>query len=360
MTLKKTFFYLMLLIGAAFLLPACGGDDTTVMDDTNPTPSDDFSEGVYVINEGPFQTGTGTVTFYDREAKEATSKIYQDANDGEELGNIVQSVTVIADRAYIVVNNSNKIVIANPTTFEKIGEITGLEQPRFITKVSDSKAFISQWGSDGITGSIKVLDIVTNTITNTITTRPGPERMVTAGNFAYVANSGGFVIDSVISKIDITSEEVLTTIQVGLAPRHIVQDKDLNMWVLTGGQIVDFTNPDLNRPGRLAKVVLDQSVLSIETKTGASNLTINPTKDVMYFTMDGWVYEHPISSTSISLVPFIERFFQGLAVDPTTGNIFGADPLNFQQDGEVVIYDASGTQIDQFPAGIIPSNFWFQ
>ena len=190
MFLKKIFF-LFLISGVLFGLSSCKDED--------PIEPSTFEDGIFVTNEGPFQNGTGTISFYSRKTGTITNNIFQEANDGEELGNIVQSMTIHNDLAYIVVNNANKIVIANATNFEKVGEITNLELPRYFLPVNEDKAFVSQWGADGTTGSVKVIDLTTNKISNTIDVRPGPESMIKIDGFVYVTNSGGFTADSVVT-----------------------------------------------------------------------------------------------------------------------------------------------------------------
>ena len=152
---KKLFFFLV--SGTLFFLSSCKKD--TVEPNENPT----YENGAFIINEGPFQNGSGTLSFYSRQSGEISNDIYQNANEKVQLGNIVHSMTIHNDLAYIVVNNSNKIIIANAKNLENVGEITGFELPRYFLPIDDNKAFVSQWGADGVTGSIKVIDLQTNT-----------------------------------------------------------------------------------------------------------------------------------------------------------------------------------------------------
>ena len=50
--------------------------------------------------------------------------------------------------------------------------------------------------------------------------------MIKINGFVYVTNSGGFTADSVITKIDISSEAVVKTIEVGQGPDFIVSDNN--------------------------------------------------------------------------------------------------------------------------------------
>jgi YVTN family beta-propeller protein len=352
MFLKKNFFLFFISV-ILFNLSSCKEDPVDP-----PTELPTYEDGIFVTNEGPFQNGSGSLSFYSRKTGEISNDIFQNANNGVQLGNIVQSMTIHNDLAYIVVNNANKIVIAKATTFEKVGEITDLELPRYFLPVSEDKAFVSQWGADGVTGSIKVIDLMTNTVSNTIETRPGPESMLLVDDFVYVTNSGGFALDSVVSKIDVATETVIKTIEVGLYPSHIVEDANQELWVLTSGYY-DWMNIANNRDGNLVKLNNDDVVLSMVAKQGSSSLTINSTLDKLYFNMELQVFEHPINETSISNTSLISRSFYGLGIDPETDDIFGLDPKSWDQDGDLYIFNESGIATDSMKVGLGPGGLWF-
>ena len=56
-------------------------------------------------------------------------------------------MTIVNDRGYIVVNNSNKIVVVNQYTMEKEAVIEGnsIVNPRFFV-ANNGKGYISNWG----------------------------------------------------------------------------------------------------------------------------------------------------------------------------------------------------------------------
>ena len=86
-------------------------------DDTFP-----FENGVLITNEGPFNNGFGSVSFLNSVFTTADNDIYQDVN-GDNLGNIVQSIGFNNDDAYVVANVSNRITVVNRFTFEETARI---------------------------------------------------------------------------------------------------------------------------------------------------------------------------------------------------------------------------------------------
>ena len=348
MFLKKNFF-LFLISGILFGLSSCKDDDPVT-----PIENPIYEDGVFIVNEGPFQNGSGSISFYSRKNGEITNNIYQNANNGVQLGNIVQSMTIHNGLAYIVVNNANKIIIADGRNFEKVGEITGLELPRNFLPVSDEKAFVSQWGAGGVTGSLKVIDLTNNTVSNVIDTRPGPESMIKSGDFVYVTNSGGFTADSVISKIDIASEAIVKTIEVGQGPDYIVSDRNGDLWILGHGNYISGAN------GSLSKVSNDNLEVNMEIGLGLADLTINNDGDELFYITNGLTFSHIITETTLDPTPFISRYFYGLGVDPQTDEIMALDAKDFSQDGLMIIYDNDGIALDSSSVGVVPGGLWFE
>ena len=76
---------------------------------------DTFENGLFVVNEGIWDFKCFYITFIDK--NDITyNKIYENRNIP--LGDQAQSITIIDEKAYIVVSNSNKVVVANSKDME--------------------------------------------------------------------------------------------------------------------------------------------------------------------------------------------------------------------------------------------------
>ena len=319
----------------------------------------EFTDGIYVVNQGLTQNTDqfGTLTFVERgEDGRSIREVFRTNNNTQELGNLTHSMHVHNGLGYIVSTNANRIDVVRMEDFQFLGPILGLEKPRFFLPVSPGIAWVSQWGSDGFEGSIAVLDLASNTVIRTIPVRPGPEEMIIQNGNVYVANSGGFLLDSVVTKIDIETETILKEIEVGLQPQSIEIDVNRSIWVLSRGVQI-FGD---SREGRLVQLSNDQITRDFSLEQGAGNLTINNAGDRLYYTMRGAIFAHPITQSSISLAAFIDFPYLTVAVDPRTDHIIGADARNFQVTGRIVIHSAAGEELEEHTVGIVPIGFWFQ
>jgi len=331
--------------------------------DEDNNASGKYSSGVFVTNEGQFGTGTGTVSFISRDSNTIENDIFE-TNNNRPLGNVVQSITVHDDKAYIVVNNANKIEIVNADDFKETGTINGLDFPRFLLPVGNNKAYVSQWGTT--TGEVKVIDLSTNTVSKTIATGGiGAEAMLLSGGNVYVTNGGGFTYDSTVAVVNISSETVTNTISVGANPSSILKDANGNIWVLCAGK----WKPDysaLEIKGSLHKIdATNNNVLASfnfdSEFSQPADLTINEAGNKLYYTYDGKVYTQDVSTGSLQLTEFINRSFYALGFDPVTDYIYGGDAGSFSSNGKVLRYNSTtGAVVDSFEAGLGPNGFWFR
>jgi hypothetical protein len=98
-----------------------------------------------ILNEGNFNFGNASLSLVD-ENGEVQNQVFQNAN-GAPLGDVLQSGVKHNDRFYFVLNNSGKVVVTD-TSFQQVGEITGLQSPRYFLPVGESRAFVSDIYSD--------------------------------------------------------------------------------------------------------------------------------------------------------------------------------------------------------------------
>lgn len=351
-TFKQLLFYLA-LTGVFFT--SCSKDE----DDRIPEPAEPagaYEKGILVSNEGPFGSGSGTISFISEDLETVEHEIYKNVN-GTDLGNIVNSIGFTDSDAYVVVNNSNKVMIANRYTFEAAGSITsGLENPRHFVAVEAGYGYVSNWGDpmDEEDDFIAVIDLATNTISATVSVPFGPEKMMANNNKVYVAHQGGYGHHHIVSVI--SGNEVVNTITVGDAPNSMVKIGDY-MYVLGAGK-PDYTGDET--AGSLSKINLTTEEvverIDFEMTEHPENLATDGAN--LYYNLDGKVYKLSANSISSAATPIIDGYFYTMEVKG--GKLYGTDAKDYASKGSISIFDLSdNAKIKDIEVGIIPGGVYF-
>ncbi len=351
--MKKSKLVLLAALSGLFSLNACQKDDT---DKT----SDKYSDGIFIVNEGVFTTGTGTISFINRTADSVSHDIFNSVN-GRPLGNVVQSMTIYNGKAYIVVNNASKVEVVDAATFKLEATISGLVSPRYFLAINSSKAYVTDWA-----GNVAVVDLDANVISKTITVNSGPEQMLMSGSQVYVLNSGGWNTDSTISVINSSTDQVAETIRIRHRPTGIVADKYGKIWVMCSGRGFNGWPQNNDSEGHLLRIdpltnQVEYDYSFVSTSMHPDKLVINKTGDRLYFLFDGGIYSFSINDSNAVPVRFLSRTnLYSLGYDKADDYLYVSDPLDYQQDGWIYRYNASGgNMVDSIQAGIIPGNFCF-
>ena len=336
-------------------------------------PANPFNENlescVLIVDQGNFEKSNGDISFFNRITKKSASTVFSTINN-RPLGDVVQSISRFNSKYYIVVNNSDKIEIVQEGSFRSIGVINDLQQPRYFLGISSTKAYVSEWqkpDNSGIPalGTIAVIDLSTNTITKRITAGFGAENMLKAGNFVYVANSGGFGVDSTVTVIDYTTDAVVATIAMESNPQGFIQDKDGKIWTLCGGLMNWLTYAMTSQPA-LVRINPDgnsvEATYSMSAAPGvASNISTNAAKDKIFFNINygNGVYAFDISASSIDPAPVLNVTLTGFGVDPKNDYLYCADPGDYATNGTIRRYNSAYQIVDSFKVGLVPGGFLF-
>lgn len=333
----------------------------------DPDPIIPGESGFFIVNEGAWGNSNTSLSYYDRKTDEVINDLI--FNIDHPLGDQSQSMTVFEGKGYIVVQNSSKIEVIDVNTFTYVTSITeGLPSPRYFVGISSTKAYASDWGVDGVTGTVKVIDLTTNKVTKTISTGSGANQMLKVGNQVYVANSGGYGKDNTVKVIDTDTDAVVKTITTGDNPNSLQLDKDGNIWVASSGAAVyneDWSVDEENSTkGSISKInSSNEEVLRLTVDyiyTSPSNLSISPDGSTLYYTYNSGVYSLSTSATSLPTTAFKNKSYYGLAVDPFNGNIIGCYTPNFSSAGSIDVYDASGSLVKTSAVGIGPNGCAFK
>ena len=337
----------------------CKKDDPT----PNPPAGAIQGAGVLVANEGAFTGGSGTVSFYKHAEKTISNDVFMDVN-GVPAGNLLQSMYHFGGKVYMVLNGANKVLVTNESTMQQEAEITGFDSPRYMLAVSATKAYVTNWGSS----DVSIVDLSSNTITGSIPCGSGPEKMAFDGKNLYVANSGGLGTDSTVVIVDITTDQVTGTLATGYNPNSLAIDANGGLWVMCAG-ISDWNNPANDVAGKLMKFDLSSGnavELDLDFPTTAdhpADLTIDGGGENIYWLSNdyfGSVFTMSRTASTLPTMAQVPGGFYGLGIDPSSGEIYTADPKDYQRDGVIYRYEANGTLVDSATAGLIPSSFVFK
>lgn len=342
---------LFLTLTLSVALISCGDDEPVVVNE--------FADGVFVVNEGNFGEGDGSISHFQPSTEEVKFNVFSQNNEEQPLGDVVQSMAIFGETGYIVVNNSNKVEVVRYETMEGTGTIENVSLPRYIA-ANNNKLYLTEWVSFSDPGRVAVINSADNSIEKTIEVGFGAEYLLVKDNKLYVSNS----FENTVSVIDLTSETVIETITVSNSPKFIKEDVNGKLWVICAGGY----NADWSPANDGALVRIDPATNTVEeTFEFGANVTakmaLNPSQDVIYYSRGNAVFTFDITSASLPTTALITNDdiigVYGIGVNPKNGTIYVADNAGFQSNGFVFRFQPDGTFIDSFEAGRGPNGFVF-
>ncbi len=345
-------------------LMSCMKDDE-LWENTKPVIKTPY-KGLYIVNEGNYMYGNASLSYYYIESEEVHNDVFFNTNSLP-LGDVAQSMVIRNGLAYVVINNSGKIYILDANTFEYKGKITGLNSPRYIHFISDTKAYVTDlYGKSiaivnpqamEITGSIDV-----STSDNQFY-RHSTDQMVQFENLIF---TNCWSYDNQILVIDSETDEVVDSIQVQEQPAALVLDNYGKIWTITDGGYT--MNGTTSTP---ALIKIDAETREIERTIYFNNtdhpieLKLNGAGDRLYF-LNSDVYTMDVITGSEPEL-FVESPYEtviggyyGLALDPITDEVYVADAIDFVQQGVIYRYTSNAEPVDTFKVGIVPGEFCFK
>jgi len=320
---------------------------------TDPEESFITGDGVFILNEGNFTWGNGTISYYSYDSSKIYNDVFFRINE-RPLGDVPNSMVIHNEFAYIVVNNSGKIEVVRKNSLESVKGITGLISPRNIAVIDNSKAYVTSLFSD----SLIVLDLKKNSVSGYINLRRSSESIVISGKKAFVANWYGG--DEVLV-INTDLDEVIDSIKVGREPESMVIDKNYTLWVLcNGGWARDYYAELVGINTQTFEIIKKYVFTSI--LDSPSNLSLNGSGDTLYYLEKG-VRRMYINEQELPSDVFIKQrgyLAYKLGINPVNGDIFITNAVDYRQNGFVYIFNSRGDSLKAFRTGIIPGSMCFK
>lgn len=78
-----------------------------------------YQGGILLGVEGGFNKNQAEVSYLSPDLSTLSENIYASNNDNQPLGDVLQAIAFKDDKAYLVVNNSNKVEVVDRYTFKK-------------------------------------------------------------------------------------------------------------------------------------------------------------------------------------------------------------------------------------------------
>jgi YVTN family beta-propeller protein len=309
--------------------------------------------GLFLLNEGNFNSGNGSISFYSYDSLKIFNNIFFDVNT-RPLGDVPNSMAIVGDKAYIVVNNSGKIEVVNSSTMAEVKTITGLVSPRNIAVVNYNKAYVTSLYSD----SVAIINLSTNSISGFINLRRSSESIVITNNKAYIANwMGGHEV----MVVDVLIDKVSDSINVGIEPESMVIDRYQKLWVLCNGGWQRQNVAELDKID-ISSDIVEQQFKFPTIEASPTCLQIDGFGLTLFYLESG-VRQMDVNASGLPgsiLIAESGAHFYKLAVNPVNSDIFITDPIDYQQNGYLFCYKNDGTFVSKTMAGIIPGGMYFR
>ncbi|HLN52170.1 MAG TPA: DUF5074 domain-containing protein [Lentimicrobium sp.] len=321
-------------------------------------PDPPKSTAVYILNQGSISGNNATVTMYDLEEK-TTVPDYFSTQNGRELGDTGYDLLIYGSKAYIITNISSQLEVVDAVTFESIKQVplfngTIPSQPSALA-ATDGKIFISAYND-----SVYVMDTTNLELIKSIGVGLDPDALLIANDKLWVSNSGGLSFpnyDSTISIIDPVSLTETGKLTVGTNPFSLQADNYGDIYVITRGNYNDIKMrlKVINASTQMIKRTFDEFE--------AFNFTIKGDTAYVYH------YDFNQSTSSIMLINVkteeilttnfitdntVIKTVYGIAVDPTSNDVYICDANNFEGPGKVFCFTPDGKLKFTVDAGINP------
>lgn len=381
----RRIFYLLAVTVIA-VVSACRNDEVVIP----PTPEDTGKPsvkgkvvGMYVLNEGNMTSNKATLDYLDLSADGPTAQymrnIYPSRNpdDVKELGDVGNDVKIYGSKLWMVINCSNKVVVASVADCRRQGQVD-IPNCRYLA-FHEGYAYISSYVGpvdmprDCPLGSVFKVDTTSLSIVGRVDVGYQPDEMAVLDGKLYVANSGGYRApnyDRTVSVIDLATFREERKIDVDINLFRCKADKYGQLWVSSRGDTYDV-------PSRLYWLRKDQS--GRMEKAGSINHNVSDyciVGDSLYFIAAEWssitmdntisygivnVRTHELVSQTLSSAPELAAVEMpyGIIVNPYERDFYVMDAKNYLSSGELLHFKVDGSFDWKVSTGDIPGHAAF-
>ena len=363
---------LLTILSAVILLTSCRTDEMVFPSESEDTGHSGGIGGMYLLNEGNMGSNKCTIDFYDFATGTYHRNIYAERNPEQvmELGDVGNDIIVYGSKVYIAVNCSHKVEILDAATAKRIKQID-IPNCRYLA-FHEGNVYVSSYigpvGPDPSAplGAVFRIDTVSLSVTGELPVGYQPEEMAVSGGTLFVANSGGYMapnFDRTITAISLGDFSVDYSIDTEINLLRLKADKYGNLWATSRGNHKEIPSSVI----RLSKAADGRYAPSHRFAIPCDNFALRG-DSLLYFSSSGGKNSYGVLdiTTGIELGSFIGNSLQdriirpyGIAVNPTSGDVFLTDAKNFVSSGTVYCLNGEGNEKWSAKTGDIPADMAF-
>lgn len=348
--MKFNRFLTAVFASVLLVVASCQDDDVSYID------QEISYSGILVANEGSFNKPDATVDYLSSDLGVSQKDIYRTANN-ESIGDVLQTIGFKGTNAYFIINNNNKVIIANRFNLKKNAEITSnIASPRYIA-FSESQYYITNNNFFDVK-KLNIYNNADNTFIKSINFERYAEKVVEA--------SGNIVVQTDGSTYDSNFNELPTghTITI-VKPTTNAVDKTITL--PDNGIIKDLVSYE-GSAYAISSTATDSYIYKINTATGnITTTTLSGIPNVQKLRIDAGnfyfmdaankVYSKNIASMTSTATPLFTTPAFSYSFDVIDGKIFVSNS-SFTGESTSYVYSLNGSQIKTFKSGIGTNGFY--
>ena len=313
--------------------------------------------GILISNEGNYKSNNASVDYMTPDLSSYQPDIYKTANN-DITGDVLQTIGLKGQSAYLVVNNSNQITVVDRYTFKKTATVTSnLKSPRYIA-FSDKQYYVTN-NNFFDTFNVAVYNTVDNSFVKSIPMGRYAEKVVEAsGNI--VVQTDGALYNVSTSSMDITGHTLTIINPANNNISNVVTLPD-------AGQVMDLISYE-GTAYALSSTATDSYIYKINSDGTYNAITLKGIANVQKLRADlgsfyfidsaNKVYSKTILSPTSDVKPLFTATGYINAFNVIDGRIFLSN-ANYTGESTSYIYNAAtGSQIKTFKTGVGTGGFY--
>lgn len=378
-------YNILLILLLAGVVTACRTDEVIVPVEYDTIPADTDPDadpvGMYLLNEGNMGSNKSSIDYIDFKQGIYARNIYAERNPAviKELGDVGNDIAVYGSKLYAVMNSSHKVEVMDAATLVRIGQID-ISNCRNIT-FDEGYAYVSAYvgpisiDPNAQQGAVYRVDTTSLAIVDECVVGYQPEELEVVGDYIFVANSGGYRkpnYDNTVSVIEKATMRQVRKIEVAPNLHRLRKDAYNRLWVSSRGNEADI-------PSRL--MVMEVDGRSVQDMCVTDTLDV-PCSDMwidgdrLYFYSTAWSDKYEDNIIGYGIVDVVSKQLisdnfitdgseaiidrpYGIAVNPTTGDIYVTDAKNYVSSGVLHCYNPQGKKKWSMRTGDIPAHMVF-